>query len=147
VKKYISFLACTAIVLASEIPMPPSMPSINMTKHQSKNKELKNKTDNKQAACEIIPPMLTHLPPMLEDDLDKCKNELNLPSKKIAEKQLKKMLKKDIKVKKISALNGFSMLYKIESNKGVFYCNRYINSCLRGKIQILKEKTNRKKVK
>lgn len=146
-KKYIYFLACAAIVFASEIPMPPSIPSIGMVKHQTKNKELKNKKDQKQDPCEIIPPMLTHLPPMLEDDLDRCKNKLYLPSKKIATKRLKKIVKKDVKVKKISALSGFSMLYKIESNRGVFYCNKDINSCLSGKIKVLKEKTNNKKVK
>ena len=138
-------LLASVILKADEITMPPAIPSIGLTPKSKLKTE--NKMDKTKDSCKIIPPMLIHLPPMLEKDLDICKNKLYLPSKNIAEKKLKKMLKKDIKVKKISILNGFSMLYKVESNEGVFYCNRYISKCLTPNIYVLKEESNRRKGK
>jgi len=109
--------------IARNLPNPPSMPSLTA----------KNKDD----ACKIIPPMLVHLPPMLEKDLDKCKNSLYKPSINLAEKKLHDLLKRGVKVYKVTIVKGFSMLYKIESDDGDFYCNRYVDRCLTSSLKVI----------
>jgi len=128
----------TLPLVAGDIPMPPSMPSIMVKKDVTKNGVKKSaKKEKSNDACKIIPPMLVHLPPMLENDLDKCKNSLHMPSVSTAEKRLRSMLKRDLKVSKVSAVKGFSMLYKIESNVGEFYCNRYVDRCLTSSMKVV----------
>jgi len=125
-------------LVAGDIPMPPGIPSIPVKKDIVKKDVKKSaKKEKSNDACKIIPPMLVHLPPMLENDLDKCKNSLHLPSVSVAEKKLRDMLKKDVKVSKVSAVKGFSMLYKIESNVGDFYCNRYVDRCLTSSMKVV----------
>ena len=134
-KKYLLFAALVVYVFGANIPTPPSMPSLMQPK----------KVDKKDS-CQIIPPMLIHIPPMLEDDLDRCKNRLYLPTKDMASKRLKEMLKRDVKVKNVSYVEGFSMLYKIETDNGVFYCNRKLDRCLAFNIEMVMKK-DLKKVK
>lgn len=125
-------------LFAGDISMPPSMPVIPVDKDIVKNDVKKSaKKEQSNDACKIIPPMLVHLPPMLEKDLDKCKNSLYMPSIRVAEKRLQDMLKRKVKVRKVSALKGFSMLYKIESNTGDFYCNRYVDRCITPSMKVI----------
>ncbi|WOE69424.1 hypothetical protein RZR97_09945 [Hydrogenimonas thermophila] len=134
IKKALTFSIIAFVpLIAGSIPMPPSMPSIAL-KNDIKGDKKKDKTND---SCKVIPPMLIHLPPMLENDLDKCKNSLYKPTKKVAESKLKKLLKKDVKVSKITSLEGFSMLYKIETNVGNFYCNRNVDKCLTSYIKVV----------
>ena len=124
-------------LVAGDIPMPPTMPNIALKKDVSKDVNKSAKTKMSNGACKIIPPMLVHLPPMLENDLDRCKNSLHMPSVSVAQKRLHSMLKKDLKVSRVFAVKGFSMLYKIESNVGDFYCNRYVDRCLTSSMRII----------
>lgn len=125
-------------LVAGGIPMPPAMPSIALKKDVAKDVKKSTKKEKSNNACKIIPPMLVHLPPMLEKDLDKCKNSLYMPDTSVAEKRLRDILKKDVKVSKVSTVKGFSMLYKIESDSGDFYCNRYVDRCLTSSMKVVK---------
>lgn len=120
-------------LVAGDIPMPPSISSLSAKSDLKKSV----KKDQSNDACKIIPPMLVHLPPMLENDLGKCKNSLHMPSISVAEKRLQDMLKKKVKVRKVSIVKGFSMLYKVESDVGDFYCNRYVDRCLSSSMKVI----------
>jgi hypothetical protein len=80
--------------------------------------------------CEIIPPMLIFMPPPLQEDLRKCKNKLFMPTVDLAKKALSKKYK-NIKIKKISIVEGFDELYEIKTDKGNFYCNKSVTKCFR----------------
>lgn len=118
---------------ATNVMMPPSIPDIKLPTHT------KHKTKKPIDKCKLIPPMLINIPPMLEDDLDSCKNKLYLPNKKTATQKLHKLLKTKIIIKNIKSTEGFSMLYQIITNKGTFYCNRNIDRCILAK-KIIKGK-------
>lgn len=129
-----------ALPLYSEnIPMPPAMPSVDLnTKNDLRKIEKKvTKKSSSKNSCSLIPPMIVNLPPMLEDDLEKCKNSMYLPTKTIAEKKLKMLLKKEVKVNSVEIVNGFSMLYKIDTNKGIYYCNKKIDKCLFASVGVI----------
>jgi hypothetical protein len=81
--------------------------------------------------CEIIPPMLIFMPPPLQEDLRKCKNKLFMPNIKTAKKEFSKKYKKNIKIEKISIVDGFDELYEIKTNKGNFYCNKDVSKCFK----------------
>jgi hypothetical protein len=136
-----SCLVVVSLGADNSMLMPPSIPPINLSVKKDTNSIHKRSNHHKPKrddACKLIPPMLVHLPPMLEDSLDACKNGLYLPSKSIAKKRLGKLLKRSVEVRSVVAVKGFSMLYKIESNVGIFYCNRDINSCLGANIEMIK---------
>jgi len=135
-----SCLVVSSLGADNSMLMPPSIPSINLSVKKDTNSTHKKShtKQKKNNACTLIPPMLVHLPPMLEDSLDACKNGLYLPSKDVAKKRLGKLLKRSVEVRSVVAVKGFSMLYKIESNAGIFYCNRDINSCLGANIEMIK---------
>jgi len=122
-KKIIILGVFIVLLKAGSIPMPPAIPSLNLQKSKKEKKQID--------PCSIIPPMLVNLPPMLEDDLTKCKNKRYLPSKKFAKKQIEKLLKSKVIIKSIKIAKNYDMLYEINTNKGDFYCNRNINSCLK----------------
>ena len=106
-------------------PMPPSLPGDNAKK---KVKNHKKEKPSLPKECSIIPPMLIFMPPPLEADLVKCKNKLFLPKLEFAKKIF---AKKHLKVKSITAVDGFVELYKVSTNKGDFYCNKDLSKCFR----------------
>lgn len=117
-------------LIAGDAPNLPPVPGMPAKKSLVKKKEQND-------SCKVIPPMLVYLPPMLEKDLYKCKNSIHMPTVNTAEKGLKSLLKRDVKVLKISIVKGFNMLYKIESDMGSFYCNRYVNRCLTSSLKVI----------
>ena len=124
----VSFLL-SFLLVAEDIPMSLSMQGILIKKDNVKKVELND-------SCKIIPPMLVHLLLMLEKDLNKCnKSLLHMPSISVAEKKLCDMLKKGVKVSKVSVVKGFSIFYKIESYAG-FYSNRHFYLLKRLRIKI-----------
>lgn len=141
VKRFL-FLSTLIILplIASDIMTPPPFPALNLTSKHKEGKEKKDNTKQDRDSCKIIPPMLMHLPPMLEDDLDRCKSSLYVPSAKSSKKSLSKMLKRSVEIKSIEAIEGFSMLYKIESNAGIFVCNRKVDRCIDFSMKILTTK-------
>jgi hypothetical protein len=52
----------------------------------------------------------------MQDELSKCKNELNKPKKEFVEKQLTKLFKKKVSVNKIEIVKKFNQLYKVTYN-------------------------------
>ena len=131
------------LVFANEtLPTPPMMPPMppnikfekNVNNSQSKNnikkstKKEKTKKSSLPKECEIIPPMIIFLPPPLEDALTKCKNKLFKPKLELVKKVFKK---KKLKVKSVSIVEGFSEVYKIDTNKGNFYCNKDLSKCFK----------------
>jgi len=98
------------------------------------NKSIKDKPSS---VCKTIPLMLIHLPPMIEKDLNRCKNLLYKPDISLAEKKLQELLKMSIKVHKVSIVKGFSMLYKIETSRGDFYCNKQVDRCITSTMKIV----------
>ena len=122
-KKLFMLSIIVGLLGANSIPMPPSFPSLNLQKKKKETKQVD--------PCSIVPPMLVNLPPMLEDDLIKCKNKRYLPTKKFAKKQLDKLLKIKVTVKSIKTMEKFNTLYEINTNKGKFYCNSNIEKCLK----------------
>jgi hypothetical protein len=126
-------------LFAENIPMPPMPPAlplnqnndVKVQKNNNKNKNEKRNTKVKMPKeCSIIPPTLIFMPPPLEADLRKCKNKLFMPTINLAKKELSKKYK-NIKIEKISVVDGFDELYAIKTNKGVFYCNKDVRKCFR----------------
>jgi len=105
--------------------MPPMVPNIDVAKH---NKSIENK---KPDSCAMIPPMVLFLPPPMEIELVKCKNQMGLPKKEFAQKQLSKLLKKDIKISKIEIVKKFNQLYKITYNGGTILTNKSVNAFIK----------------
>ena len=93
-------------------PMPPMIPTLE--KQHTNNKTIKKTT--KPKSCELIPPMVIFLPPPMEKELVKCKNEMFKPKKELVQKQLQKLLKKKITINKIEIVKKFNQLYKITYN-------------------------------
>ena len=116
--KKLFFLSIFTFLFSTELMMPPPIPSINKTQQKRvKNNNLMPKE------CSTIPPMLIILPPPLEKDLIKCKNEYFKPSKEFVFKKLK------IRPKEIKAVDGFENLYEIKYNKNTIYCNKNLSKC------------------
>lgn len=124
-KKILYFLPF--ILFANQsIPMPPMPPAMNLEKKHTNKKNNVKKSMPKE--CEMIPPMLIFLPPPLEESLRKCKNELFKPT---IIKAKKVFSKKKLKVISVNIVSGFNELYKIETNKGNFYCNKNLSKCFK----------------
>ena len=124
-KKLLAFVPF--ILFANQaIPMPPMPPAMNLEKSKKTTKKEKKSTLPKE--CEMIPPMIVFLPPPLEDALNKCKNKLFEPKLDYANKVFSN---KKLKVKSINIVNGFVELYKIDTNKGSFYCNKDLSKCFK----------------
>lgn len=128
VKKILSLISLSSILVYAldTPPMPPMLPMEAMK--NTKQKENKNKQPK---SCSMIPPMVIFLPPPMEAELTKCKNELYTPKKEFAEKQLKKLFKKDVKVLKIESVKKFSQLYKITYDGGVILTNKSVDAFIK----------------
>lgn len=122
-KTFLLFTTC-AVLYAESIPMPPMPPSLGTAK-TSKTKDEKQQMPK---SCELMPPMVVFLPPPMEAGLSECKNELNKPKKEFVEKQLKRLLKKDVKVKTIEIVEKFDQLYKVTYNGGVILTNKTVDA-------------------
>ncbi len=122
--KYIIFslFISTVILNAKEsIPMPPMIPSLDTKQNTNK------KNSSIPKSCELIPPMVIFLPPPMEAELSKCKNELHKPKKEFVEKQLSKLFKKQVKVTKIEIVKKFNQLYKITYDGGIILTNKTVD--------------------
>jgi len=126
-KKLIVSLFSASFMIASNIPMPPAIPSIDMT-HSKKAKKV--------SPCAEVPPMLVMLPPPLAEAVNKCKNEQNMPKKDKISKVLSKYEAKKVKILNVTTVKDMVMIYKIkyEIDKKVktIYCNDKLNRCFKG---------------
>lgn len=112
------------------LEMPPMPPNISLDTSKKSN-SIKKEDKKLPKSCELIPPMVIMLPPPMEKQLNQCKNELFKPKKEFVEKQLKKLLKKDIKVKTIESVEKFVQLYKVTYNGGVILTNKEVNAFIK----------------
>ncbi len=119
-------VASTVFVHAAEAPPMPPMPPMFST--PAKTVAKKQQTPD---SCQLIPPMVIHLPPPMEKELVNCKNELFLPSKTLVEKNLSNLLKKQIKVEKIEIVAKFNQLYKITYSDGVILTNKSVDAFIK----------------
>jgi len=106
-------------------PMVPSLPTHKASPHAKKAKAIV------ADSCNMIPPMILHLPPPMELALIKCKNESNMPTKALVEKRLSGLLKKKVKVIKIEIVKKFNQLYKVIYNGGVILTNKNADAFIR----------------
>jgi hypothetical protein len=128
-KKFLILLPL--LLFAQNLPMPPMPPALPLDNTKAKTSKKSKHTENKMPKeCQIIPPMLIFMPPPLEADLTKCKNKLFMPGVEKAKKGFFKKFK-NIKIKKISIVEGFNELYEIKTNKGKFYCNKDVTKCFK----------------
>lgn len=116
-------LSLAAMLNALDMPpmMPPMVPNIDVVEDKQQ----------KPDSCAMIPPMVLFLPPPMEIELVNCKNKMGLPKKEFAEKQLSKLLKKDIKIDKIEIVKKFNQLYKITYNGGTILTNKSVNAFIK----------------
>ncbi len=130
IQKSLLLTLFASALFAQGMPMmPPMVPNI------------KSKTTVKKDSCTLVPPMLINLPPMLEEDVQKCKSKRFMPTTKKAQPRLEKLFhlpKGALKVTSIHVVDGFSMLYKIETNVGSVLCNASISKCFRSDFSLLK---------
>lgn len=116
------------VVLSSALEMPPMPPMLNL------NKDL-NKSESKKydlpESCKMIPPMVILLPPPMEIELNKCKNEMYKPKIDVAAKQLEKLLNKKVTIKKIEIVDKFNQLYKITYDGGEILTNKDVNAFIK----------------
>lgn len=123
-----TFILSTLSLKALDMPpMPPMVP-------MDKNTNIKKQKDTKNTqpkSCEMIPPMVIFLPPPMEKQVVKCKNEMFKPKKELVQKQLSKLLKKKIKVKKIEIVEKFNQLYKVTYDGGEILTNKDVNAFIK----------------
>jgi hypothetical protein len=115
-------------------PMPPMIPDIDVKTNSKKSDQ---KTTPK--SCELLPPMVVFIPPPMENMLNDCKNQLNLPKKESVEEIIIKKRYKSSTLKSISITEGFTQLYTIEltdKNKKdiTLFCNGSLSKCISGEI-------------
>lgn len=131
-KKTLLALLVSSFIYGLEMPpMPPMIPIVENTHTEKNNKQppkIKNKTPK---SCELIPPMVIFLPPPMEKEVVTCKNELFIPKKEFAQKQLEKLLKKKIKISKIEIVPKFNQLYKITYDGGEILTNKNVNAFIK----------------
>ncbi|MBC8238351.1 MAG: hypothetical protein H8E76_09020 [Helicobacteraceae bacterium] len=113
---------------ATEMPPMPPMPPIFET---AKTTSVASQQATTPSSCQLIPPMVIHLPPPMEKELINCKNELFLPNKALAEKNLSNLLKKQIAVEKIEIVPKFNQLYKVTYNGGVILTNKSVDAFIK----------------
>ena len=122
-------VATAALLQAVEAPpMPPMPPMFPTAKATAKTATAKPKSPD---SCQLIPPMVIHLPPPMEAELTKCKNELFLPAKDLVEKNLSTALKQKVVVEKIEIVAKFNQLYKITYNGGVILTNKTVDAFIK----------------
>lgn len=110
-RKTLIFLLSSCVLCANSLQMPPSIPSITQ------------KTQAKNNPCDMIPPMLQMMPPPLQEAVDRCQTESNIPKK---EKVLSFLKDKKINYETVTIkpMDGFVKLYMIDlGNATKIYCN------------------------
>jgi len=132
---FVSSLGVSALMASEPLATPPAIPMLQTATHHVKSIKSANKTTKQSSMpqeCQMMPPMMILLPPPMEIQLVKCKNKLYLPKKEFAQAKLSKYLKKQVKIKNIEIVNGFSQLYKIIYNKTyVIYTNKTVSNFIR----------------
>lgn len=113
-------IASISILHAAEAPPMPPMPPM-----------LKSPKAKTPSSCQLIPPMVIHLPPPMEKELTNCKNELYLPNKTLVQNNLSKLFKKQIKVQKIEIVPKFNQLYKVSYDGGVILTNKSVDAFIK----------------
>lgn len=131
-KLSISFL--TLSISANAIEMPPMPPILTVEDTNKTKKSQINKNETKRStpsSCDLVPPMVIFLPPPMEKEVVNCKNELFIPKKEIAQKQLEKLLKKKVKIVKIEIVPKFNQLYKITYDGGEILTNKTVDAFIK----------------
>ena len=120
----LSVVLSTALLAMDMPPMPP-MGGISK---QSKKFELPK-------SCKVIPPMLRHLPPPMENDFETCRSDLHKPSDDKLSKFILKNIGKDAILKSVEVLYDFNELYKVTYSVGkedkILFCNKKATKCIR----------------
>jgi hypothetical protein len=124
IKRGLILVSMLSTLSAVEMPpMPPSAITIKAEKSSIPD------------SCRVIPPMLRQLPPPMEIDFEKCRNDINLPENGKILKLLKKSISRDVSVKSIEVAEDFNMLYKVSyqsgKSSGVVYCNKKATKCIK----------------
>ncbi len=129
--KKIILTSCVTLTLldaTQTLATPPSMPMLNMKQSAEVNTTMQKAVMPKE--CEMIPPMMILLPPPMEQELVNCQNQLNLPKKEFAEKQLSVFLKKEVTIEKIEIVEKFNQVYKITYTGGIIFTNKSVDKFL-----------------
>lgn len=124
----ISSLTATLLSAMDPSLMPPMIPNLDAPKSTNSTKP---EVKAPMSSCEMIPPMIINLPPPLEDAVEKCKNERDMPQKDFVQTQLSKLLKKTVHVQKIEIVKGFNQLYKVSYDDGTILCNKAVNAFIK----------------
>ena len=66
------------------------------------------------ASCKTLPRMIVFLPPPMEVDFVKCKNDLNMPTLFETKRAVEKEFGKDVKNLSINLAKGFNQLYQVQ---------------------------------
>jgi hypothetical protein len=128
-KVFLSLSLFTYGVYALEMPPMPPMISMKDTNKTVKTETKKGTTKRTTPeSCDLIPPMVIFLPPPMEKDVTTCKNELFMPKKDFAAKQLEKLFKKKVKIISIEIVPKFNQLYKITYDGGVILTNKSVDA-------------------
>jgi len=125
--KSVFVLSITSVALLSALDMPPMPPKLVTKSVTSSTK----KESTLPKSCQMLPPMVFKLPPPMEIELTKCKNELYFPTKFIVEKNLSKFLKRKIVVSKIEIVKDFKQLYRVTYNGGIILVNSAVNAFIK----------------
>jgi hypothetical protein len=118
-KKILSAVIITSVTSLFANPTPPPMPpSFGSTAH----KPFPN-------SCKTLPRMIVFLPPPMEADFIKCKNDLNMPMMSALSKSLTAKFGKVSDVK-MELAQGFSQLYKVTFKKNNIEKTIFTNGAL-----------------
>lgn len=103
-KKFATVLMLVSISSLFASPSTPPMPPSFGVKSDKPYPE----------SCKSLPKMIVFLPPPMEVDFIKCKNDLNMPTVDEAKEALEIKFGKGVDKVAVSLAEGFHQLYKVE---------------------------------
>jgi len=136
------FFSLLSHIFAQGNGMPPMPPAFDEVQKKEKQENFTRKFVMPQS-CKVLPQMIVFLPPPMEADYNRCKNDLGYPYSDFATFQLKKMVQNPFTIKNISIVPDFKEVYKIElteqiskesSEEKVLFCNSSVTKCIKGDI-------------
>jgi len=95
-------------------------------------------------SCKTLPKMIIFLPPPMEVDFIKCKNDLYMPTVYETQQVLKKRFGKDVQDVTVSLAKGFYQLYRVDfqlnKEKRTVFVNSALTKFIDGKAMDFNEK-------